>query len=75
MAKAQLVATKAFRYAGRALVIGDAFEAGARDAKLLMAIGKAKDAPPAPASAHDGDTAEDQPKRGRYTRRDVRAED
>lgn len=41
----KLTATKALRYAGRSLVAGDDFEASAKDARLLKAIGKAKDAP------------------------------
>jgi hypothetical protein len=32
------------RYAGRPLLVGDEFEASAKDARLLKAIGKAEDA-------------------------------
>lgn len=42
---ADLIAKKSLRYAGRSLVAGDKFEASAKDAKLLKAIGKAADAP------------------------------
>lgn len=39
--KTQLIATKAFSYGGRALKPGGEFEAQGRDARLLVAIGKA----------------------------------
>lgn len=38
----QLVTLKPFSYAGRALKAGTDFEAGGRDARLLVAIGKAR---------------------------------
>lgn len=41
----KLIAKKPLRYAGRSLVSGDEFEALAKDARLLKAIGKAADAP------------------------------
>lgn len=41
----ELIAKKSLRYAGRSLVEGDKFEASAKDARLLKAIGKAADAP------------------------------
>ena len=37
-----LIAKKSFSYATRMLRAGDAFSAGRRDAKILVAIGKAK---------------------------------
>jgi hypothetical protein len=48
----KLIATKGFRYATRRMVAGDEFAANNRDARLLVAIGKARharvlDAPPA----------------------------
>lgn len=39
--KTQLIAIKSFSYAGRALAAGREFEAKGRDARLLVAIGKA----------------------------------
>lgn len=45
MASKDLVATKAFRYGGRALTVGDSFEARGRDARILTAIGKASEVP------------------------------
>lgn len=39
-----LIATKALTYRTRRLVAGDLFEARPRDARLLVAIGKARDA-------------------------------
>ncbi|EHM01148.1 hypothetical protein HMPREF9946_02223 [Acetobacteraceae bacterium AT-5844] len=83
MAKISLVATKAFRFGGRALVAGDEFEASARDARLLKAVGKAGDpkpkavraAKPAPKDDEPGDSeAPDVLRRGRYARRDMQAE-
>jgi hypothetical protein len=41
----KLVATKSFSYAGKRLVKGAKFEASDKDARLLKAVGKAKDAP------------------------------
>lgn len=39
-----LIATKAFTYAGKKIKVGDKFEArDARDAKVMRAIGRAKD--------------------------------
>lgn len=46
MSKIQLVAIKAGRYAGKSLAVGDAFEASAKDARILKAVGKAEDAQP-----------------------------
>lgn len=38
----RMTATKPFRYAARALKVGDEFTASRRDARLLEAIGKAR---------------------------------
>lgn len=38
-----LTATKALRYAGQSLEVGDKFEASDRDARLLKAVGRAAD--------------------------------
>jgi hypothetical protein len=48
MTMIDLIATKAMRYGGKALVPGDSFQASSRNAKLLKAIRKADDAPPPP---------------------------
>lgn len=42
MALLKLKATKPFRYASRALAVGDQFEASSRDARVLTAIRKAE---------------------------------
>ena len=46
-----LIATRAYRYGGRALQPGDAFEANGDWGRAFRAIGYAKDAPPAEAEA------------------------
>lgn len=43
MPKQKLIATRGFTYATRHLVAGEAFEAKPRDARILKAIGKARD--------------------------------
>jgi hypothetical protein len=43
MSKVDLVATRGYRYGGRALQAGDRFQASSRDARLLKAIRKASD--------------------------------
>jgi hypothetical protein len=61
---ARLIATKPMTYATRRLQAGDAFDAPARDARVLLAIRKAKaageaapspEAPEPPAPAEDAD--------------------
>jgi len=76
----KLVALKGMRYAGRALVAGDEFEASDKDANLLRRIKKARDATTAPSARPP--TLPNIPEaapagRGvpRYARRDMRAED
>lgn len=63
-----MIATKSMNYGGKRLAPGDTFEPKtARDAKILRAIGKAKD---------DGDKPEPaavEP-RGRHRRKDMKAE-
>lgn len=44
-----LVATREVRYAAKQYRLGDKFEASEKDARILKAIKKAKDAPPTPA--------------------------
>lgn len=46
----KLIAIKALRYAGMSLLPEEEFEASAKDARLLKAIGKAADAPEPPAT-------------------------
>lgn len=61
-----LQALKPYAYAGRSLSVGDIFEASISDAHLLtligMAVERVKDSPALP-------------KRGRYRRRDLRADE
>lgn len=67
-----MIAVKAMRYAGRDLMPGDEFEPQSdRDARLLRAIGKAKDAEPVDDTDHDD---EDAPKKRTYRRKDMKAE-
>lgn len=67
----KLVAAKELRYAGRSLKAGESFEASEKDAKVLKAIGKAKDPPRRGRPPKDGIAAET----GEYLRRDMRAEE
>lgn len=78
----KMIATKSFSYAGKSRRPGDDFDVANRDAKLLAAIKRAKPAPPSPvkrdmapeqSTIPQGD--ERKPRKGRYRRRDVRAED
>ena len=73
-----LIAKRAYRYGGRALQPGDAFEASPRYARILKAIRKAEDAPLIPIGDDEGAEEGAAPAgrgRGRYQRRDLRAED
>ena len=83
-----LIATKSMSYGGRRLAPGDQFDARPRDARLLIAIGKAKLEPvrapeAAPEAApdfhpldHDEDGKKGGSRKGRtYKRRDLTAED
>ncbi len=79
-----LIATKSMSYGGRRLAPGDQFDARARDARLLLAIGKARlepDRAPEPAPDfhpldHDEDGKKGGSRKGRtYKRRDLTAED
>lgn len=56
----QVTALKPMVYAGRRIAVGDSFEASDRDARTLVAIGKAR-------------LADESPRR-RYRRRDMQAE-
>lgn len=66
-----MIATKSMTYGGKRLQPGDPFEPKrARDAKILRAIGKARDADdPAP----EVQTVDAEPKRT-YRRKDMKAE-
>lgn len=64
----EIVAIKAFRYAGAWREVGDRFEASERDGRVLCAIGKAE----AAAKALP-EVTEPKPKRT-YRRRDMQAE-
>lgn len=65
----KLIAAKAFTYGSTSLNIGDPFDAPRQDARVLIAIGRAKKAPePEP------EPVDDKPKRA-YKRRDMVAED
>lgn len=72
-----LIAKKSLRYAGRSLVPGDKFEASAKDARLLKAIGKAVDAGEAtPGEARKEVGIEPiKPAKGAYRTRRMKAED
>ncbi|MBN3756061.1 hypothetical protein G3N95_24185 [Paraburkholderia sp. Tr-20389] len=87
----KMIATKSFSYGGRSRRPGDEFEVADRDVKLLAAVKRAKPAPPSPPPplteptpvARDmpadqpvtTEADEGKPRKGRYRRRDVRAED
>ncbi|HPB23580.1 MAG TPA: hypothetical protein PLL48_14775 [Novosphingobium sp.] len=70
-----MIAVKSMRYGGRNLEPGDEFDAmSARDARILRAIGKARDAEAdvdAEAPAAGGDDG----KKRTYRRKDMKAED
>ena len=64
-----MIAVKAMRYAGQWLVPGDEFEPKSkRDARILLAIGKAADG-----EAPEAD--DDKPTKRAYRRKDMKAED
>lgn len=68
-----LIATKSMSYAGRRLAVGDKFEPKTdHDARLLKAIGKAKDA--LAVEPELAPTPEPTARKG-YKRRDMKAED
>lgn len=55
----KLVAVKEFSYASKRLMRGQSFDASSSDARILKAIGKAKDAPAGNGVAHDEPVAAD----------------
>lgn len=74
----RLIAKKSLRYAGHRCEPGEAFEAIARDAKILCAIGKAEPADevtPVDVPAEIPEPEPAAPPRRQYRRRDLVAED
>ena len=68
-----MIAVKSMRYAGQWLVPGDEFEPKSkRDARILLAIGKAADGEVTEVDDKDDD---DKPKKRAYRRKDMKAED
>ena len=68
-----MIAVKAMRYGGQWLVPGDEFEPKSkRDARILLAIGKAADGE---APEVDDKADDDKPTKRAYRRKDMRAED
>ena len=73
-----MIAVKAMRYSGQWLVPGDEFEPKSkRDARILLAIGKAADgeAPEVDDKADDDKADDDKAKKRAYRRKDMKAED
>ena len=71
-----MIAVKALRYAGQWLVPGDEFEPKSkRDARILLAIGKATDGEAPEAEAMEPLADDDKPTKRAYRRKDMRAED
>jgi hypothetical protein len=66
-----LIATKSLAYASKRYEVGEKFEANNRDARILVAIGKAKLAPADAAPVEDDET---KPAKRTYKRRDMKAE-
>ncbi len=69
----KMVALKEFRYAGKQLAIGDSFDAGEKDVKVLRAIKNARmdtDEPAPPDLTEDPSSS----KKRVYKRRDMTAE-
>ena len=68
-----MIAVKAMRYAGQWLVPGDEFEPKSkRDARILLAIGKATDGEDREVDDKDDDG---KPEKRAYRRKDMKAED
>lgn len=70
----KLQALKSFRYADRRLEPGDEFGATERDARLLAAIGRVVVVEGMQADGANPGRPHPQPRRGKYRRRDLRAE-
>ncbi|MGC3984824.1 MAG: hypothetical protein QM777_08900 [Pseudorhodoferax sp.] len=71
----ELIATKSLSYGGERREEGDPFQAKPRDARLLVAIGKAKHAPSAPPAAAPAPTPApaDAKAKGAPARREAKA--
>lgn len=70
-----MIAVKAMRYGGKSLLPGDEFEPKSeRDARILRAIGKAKDAEPESAKPESAAPDERSNKKRAYHRKDMKAE-
>ena len=70
-----MIAVKAMRYGGKSLLPGDEFEPRTpRDARILRAIGKAKDAEPEVAKPESEAPDERSHKKRAYRRKDMNAE-
>lgn len=74
-----LICKKPMRYAGKPLAVGDPFDATESEARLLMAVNLADEAPevqPAVAASDEAklDKPTDTPRKGTYQRRDLKAE-
>lgn len=70
----KLIATKNYSYNKRSMVVGDEFEASARDARILQAVGRAKPAP----AAEEPDPVEEsetEPTPKKYKTRRLKAAD
>jgi hypothetical protein len=70
----QMVALKEFRYAGRQLFPGDAFEARDRDVRLLRAISNARLDDEADALTEQEQKGSPTPAKRTYKRRDMKSE-
>mgnify|MGYP001599113803 CR=1 FL=1 len=70
-----LIATKSLVYASKRREVGEQFEANSRDARILVAIGKAKAADATKARAETKSVVADAKANKRaYKRRDMKAE-
>lgn len=71
-----MIAVKAMRYAGQWLVPGDEFEPKSkRDARILLAIGKAADGEAPEVETMEPEADDDKTKKRAYRRKDMKAED
>lgn len=74
----RLIADKAYRYGGKPLEVGDEFEANSRDARALVAVGRAHaadDVGAKPSAKPAPKPAKKPAKKRTYKRRDLQAEE
>lgn len=72
----KLIATKNYSYNKRSMVAGDEFEASARDARILQAVGRAKPAAePEPESEPEPEKPSEKPETKKYKTRRLKADD